>query len=138
MGGEICSTFDHPELVKLGKCDLIEEIMVGEDKMIRFSGVPAGAACSIVLRGASGHVLGEADRSLHDALAVLSQMAASPRIVYGGGCSESLMAHAIDLQVPSTEGKNSKRRRSNVAVIIVKIVFISSFFFYCLLLNHSF
>ena len=105
MGGEICSTFDHPELVKLGKCDLIEEIMVGEDKMIRFSGVPAGAACSIVLRGASGHVLGEADRSLHDALAVLSQMAASPRIVYGGGCSESLMAHAIDLQVPSTEGK---------------------------------
>jgi T-complex protein 1 subunit beta len=105
VGGEICSTFDHPELVKLGKCDLIEEIMVGEDKMIRFSGVQSGAACSIVLRGASEHVLGEADRSLHDALAVLSQMAASPRIVYGGGCSESLMAHAIDLQVPGTQGK---------------------------------
>jgi len=105
LGGEICSTFDHPELVKLGKCDLIEEIMVGEDKMIRFSGVPAGAACSIVLRGASDHVLGEAERSLHDALAVLSQMAAETRIVYGGGCSEALMAHAIDLEVPATEGK---------------------------------
>ena len=23
-GGEITSTFDHPELVKIGKCDLIE------------------------------------------------------------------------------------------------------------------
>jgi hypothetical protein len=25
-GGEIASTFDHPELVKLGECDLIEEV----------------------------------------------------------------------------------------------------------------
>lgn len=31
-GGEIASTFDHPELVKLGRCELIEEIMIGEDK----------------------------------------------------------------------------------------------------------
>lgn len=32
-GGEIASTFDHPELVKLGTCKLIEEIMIGEDKV---------------------------------------------------------------------------------------------------------
>jgi len=32
-GGEIASTFDHPELVKLGECDLIEEIIIGEDKV---------------------------------------------------------------------------------------------------------
>lgn len=32
-GGEIASTFDRPELVKLGKCDVIEEIMIGEDKV---------------------------------------------------------------------------------------------------------
>ena len=25
-GGEIVSTFDHPELVKLGACSLIEEV----------------------------------------------------------------------------------------------------------------
>jgi len=25
-GGEIVSTFGHPELVKLGRCDLIEEV----------------------------------------------------------------------------------------------------------------
>lgn len=34
-GGEIASTFDRPELVKLGKCDVIEEIMIGEDKVSR-------------------------------------------------------------------------------------------------------
>lgn len=32
-GGEIASTFDSPDQVKLGKCDLIEEIMIGEDKV---------------------------------------------------------------------------------------------------------
>ncbi|KAI8022767.1 T-complex protein 1 subunit beta [Camellia lanceoleosa] len=32
-----------------------------------------GQACTIVLRGASNHVLDEAERSLHDALCVLSQ-----------------------------------------------------------------
>jgi len=31
-GGEIASTFDHPDKVKLGTCKLIEEIMIGEDK----------------------------------------------------------------------------------------------------------
>jgi T-complex protein 1 subunit beta len=31
-GGEIASTFDRPELVTLGQCDLIDEIMVGEDR----------------------------------------------------------------------------------------------------------
>lgn len=32
-GGEIASTFDSPHLVKLGRCDSIEEIMIGEDKV---------------------------------------------------------------------------------------------------------
>ena len=33
VGGEIVSTFGDPEKVKLGKCKLIEEVMIGEDKV---------------------------------------------------------------------------------------------------------
>ena len=33
LGGEIVSTFGNPEKVKLGSCKLIEEIMIGEDKV---------------------------------------------------------------------------------------------------------
>lgn len=51
-GGEITSTFNNPETVKLGRCKLIEEIMIGEDRLIHFSGVDLGQACTIVLRGA--------------------------------------------------------------------------------------
>ena len=32
-GGEIASTFERPDLVKLGQCDTIEEIMIGEDRV---------------------------------------------------------------------------------------------------------
>ncbi|KTW32028.1 T-complex protein 1, beta subunit [Pneumocystis jirovecii RU7] len=104
-GGEIASTFDHPEYVKLGKCDLIEEIIIGEDKMIKFSGVAAGEACTIVLRGATSQLLDEAERSLHDALAVLLQTMNDSKITLGGGCSEILMAKAVDSAASKESGK---------------------------------
>ena len=106
-GGEICSTFNNPEDAKLGECKLIEEIMIGEDKLIRFSGVALGEACTIILRGASTHILDEAERSLHDALCVLSQMATDSRVVYGGGCSEMVMSKAIEDLAKKTPGKRS-------------------------------
>jgi T-complex protein 1 subunit beta len=104
-GGEIVSTFDHPELVRVGECALIEEIMIGEERMIRFSGVKAGDACTIVLRGSSSHLLDEAERSLHDALAVLAETVKESRVSFGGGCSEMLMAHAVDEEAKQTPGK---------------------------------
>jgi T-complex protein 1 subunit beta len=105
LGAEIVSTFDHPEHVKLGQCKLIEEIMLGEDKAIRFSGVALGEACTIVLRGATQHLLDEAERSLHDALCVLSQTVKETRTVLGAGCSEMLMAEAVEQLSASTSGK---------------------------------
>ncbi|CAD7689933.1 unnamed protein product [Nyctereutes procyonoides] len=106
-GGEIASTFDHPELVKLGSCKLIEEVMIREDKLIHFSGVALGEACTIVLRGATQQILDEAERSLHDALCVLAQTVKDSRTVYGGGCSEMLMAHAVTQLASRTPGKEA-------------------------------
>ena len=106
-GGEICSTFDHPELVKLGKCALIEEIMIGEDRLLQFSGCASGAACTIVLRGASTHLLDEAERSLHDALCVLARTVAITKTIPGGGATEVAMSLAIERASVSVEGKPS-------------------------------
>ncbi|XP_016390658.1 T-complex protein 1 subunit beta [Sinocyclocheilus rhinocerous] len=106
-GGEISSTFDHPELVKLGRCKLIEEVMIGEDTLIHFSGVDMGEACTIVLRGATQQILDEAERSLHDALCVLAQTVKETRTVFGGGCSEMLMAKAVSDLANHTPGKEA-------------------------------
>lgn len=51
------------------------------------SGVAQGQACTIILRGATQQILDEAERSIHDALCVLSQTVKEPRICYGGGLS---------------------------------------------------
>ena len=107
LGGDIVSTFDTPEAVRLGECERIEEVMIGEDKMIRFSGCKGGAACTLVLRGASSHLLEEAERSLHDALAVLQQTLRHPERTLGGGCAEMVMAEAVDRVVPEVSGKKS-------------------------------
>ncbi|MCJ1364287.1 T-complex protein 1 subunit beta [Acarospora aff. strigata] len=106
-GGEIASTFDHPESVKLGHCDLIEEVIIGEDTLIKFSGVAAGQACTIVLRGATEQLLDEAERSLHDALAVLSQTVREPKTTLGGGCAEMVMAKAVDQAAQKVAGKKA-------------------------------
>ncbi|XP_058120724.1 T-complex protein 1 subunit beta [Anopheles ziemanni] len=106
-GGEIVSTFENPDLVKLGKCDLIEQTMIGEDTLLRFSGVPLGEACTIVIRGATQQIIDEAERSLHDALCVLAATVKESRVVYGGGCSETLMATAVFKLASETAGKEA-------------------------------
>jgi T-complex protein 1 subunit beta len=92
LGGEIVSTFDDPQNVKLGKCDLIEEVMIGEDRLLRFAGVPRGEACTIVLRGATQQILDEAERSLHDALCVIRCLVKKRFLICGAGAPEMEVA----------------------------------------------
>jgi T-complex protein 1 subunit beta len=49
----------------------------------------------------------EADRSLHDALSVLSQTVKETRVTLGGGCAEMIMAVAVDEEAKRTEGKKA-------------------------------
>jgi T-complex protein 1 subunit beta len=107
LGADILSTFDSPEAAKLGSCAVIEEIMIGEDKVIKFSGTKANEACSIVLRGSGSHILDEAERSLHDAICVLVAAVKGHQIVYGGGNSEIRMSLAVDELAKSVKGKQA-------------------------------
>ena len=106
-GGEIYSTFDSPDKAVLGSCGKVEEIMIGEDKVIRFSGCKNSKACSIILRGASAHLLDEAERSLHDALCVICETVKSHNVVYGGGYTEMKMALEVEKLSSEVKGKES-------------------------------
>ncbi len=64
-----------------------------------------GEACTIVLRGATQQILDEAERSIHDALCVLSSTVKETKTVFGGGCSEMLMANAVSVLASKTPGK---------------------------------
>jgi T-complex protein 1 subunit beta len=108
-GAEILSTFDNPERKEevLGYAEKIEEIMIGEDKVIRFSGCKKDEACTIVLRGASTHILDEAERSLHDALCILLKSIRNPRFIWGGGFTEMKVGSSLENISKKFEGKLS-------------------------------
>ena len=95
LGAEILSTFDDPKADVLGSCAKIEEIMIGEDKVISFSGCQRNEACSIVVRGSGNHILDEAERSLHDAICVLISAVKNHKTIYGGGNPEVRMSLAV-------------------------------------------
>lgn len=107
LGSEILSTFDQPDEKLLGSCDRIEEMMIGEDKVIKFSGTHKNEACTIILRGSGQHILDEAERSLHDAICVLVAACKNHRTLLGGGNSEMRMAAAVDDLAKSMSGKQA-------------------------------
>merc|ERR1719322_1369448 len=73
LGGEIVSTFWNPEKVKLGQCDLISEVMIGEDRMIKFSGCKGNEACTVILRGATQQILDESEMLMATAVRKLAE-----------------------------------------------------------------
>jgi len=107
LGAQILSTFDDPCTEVLGSCESISEIMIGEDKMIKFSGCQRNEACSIILRASGNHILDEAERSLHDAICVLISAVKNHRTIYGGGNAEVRMAMAVQDLATTVSGKQS-------------------------------
>ena len=109
LGSEILSTFDAPDSTEraLGFAAVVEEVMIGEDRLIRFGGCKLNEACSVVLRGSSAHLLDEAERSLHDALCVLSKTVENKRLIYGGGNAEARMSVVVDELARISEGKTA-------------------------------
>ncbi|KAL7713034.1 CCT-beta [Entamoeba marina] len=106
-GAEILSTFDNPTEAKLGSCKSIEEVMIGEESLIRFSGFPHGGACTVVLRGPSKQMLGEMERSLHDALCVLHVIRKDTKMICGGGCVETALSLAVEDASKHVDGKRA-------------------------------
>lgn len=49
----------------------------------------------------------EAERSLHDALSVLSQTVKETRVTLGGGCAEMLMACKVEEEAKTVKGKKA-------------------------------
>ena len=107
LGSDILSTFDSPETAVLGTCGSIEEIMIGEDKVIQFTGCNRNEACTIVLRGSGAHILDEAERSLHDAICVLIAAVKNHKTIYGGGNAEMRMSLAVDELSNRLQGKQA-------------------------------
>ena len=84
-GGTIqASTKDIPA-ERLGEAKLVEEVKIGDDKLVYVRDCKDPRAVTVMIRGGSDHVVDEAERSFHDALCVVRNAVEDDKIVAGGG-----------------------------------------------------
>ena len=91
-GGEILASVKDLTASALGKAKKVEEVKIGDDKLIYVRECKNPKAVTVVIRGASPHVIDEAERSLHDGLCVVRNVVEDGKIVAGGGAPEAEVA----------------------------------------------
>ena len=94
-GGIIqASTKDIPS-EGLGEAKLVEEMKIGDDKLVFVRDCKDPHAVTVMIRGGSDHVVDEAERSIHDALCVVRNAVEDGKIVAGGGSPEAETAKQL-------------------------------------------
>ena len=89
----------------LGSAQLVEEKKVGEDDMTFITGCANPRSVSILIRGGTEHVTQEVERSLQDALKVVSSVLEDGVVCPGGGATEIELAVRLRKFAPTVGGR---------------------------------
>ena len=79
----------------MGTAGLVEERKVGDDKMIFIEKCKTPHSVAILIRAGLERMVDEAERAMHDALSVVSDVIENNKIVPGGGAIEAELAKKI-------------------------------------------
>ncbi len=104
-GAKILASTKDMAREALGEAKLVEEVKIGDDKLIYVRECKDPRAVTIVLRGGSEHVVDEAERSLHDGLCVVRNAVEDGKIVAGGGASEAEAAKELKSYAKTVGGR---------------------------------
>jgi chaperonin GroEL (HSP60 family) len=91
-GGKILASVKDLNADALGRAKKVEEVKIGDDKLIYIRDCKNPKAVTVVIRGGSTHIIDEAERSLHDGLCVVRNAIEDGKIVAGGGAPEAEVA----------------------------------------------
>jgi len=94
-GGKVVASLKDLSAESLGEAKLVEEVKIGDDKLLYIRECKDPKAVTIVIRGGSEHVIEEAERSLHDGLCVVRNVVEDGKIVAGGGSIEAELAKQL-------------------------------------------
>ncbi|TMI47238.1 thermosome subunit [Candidatus Bathyarchaeota archaeon] len=93
--GSVIGTLKDLSKEALGQAKLVEEVKVGEDKLVFVRDCKNPKAVTIMIRGGSEHVVDEAERSLHDAICVVRNAVEDGKILAGGGAPEAELSKRL-------------------------------------------
>ncbi|MGO9644480.1 MAG: thermosome subunit beta [Candidatus Bathyarchaeia archaeon] len=94
-GGTIQASTKDITSETLGEAKLVEEVKIGDDKLVYVRECKDPRAVTVVIRGGSEHVVDEAERSFHDAICVVRNAIEDQKIVAGGGAPEAETAKQL-------------------------------------------
>jgi len=94
-GGRIVTNLDDLDPKDLGYADLVEERKIGDDKMVFIQGCEDPRSVSVLIRAGLERMVDEAERAMHDALSVVSDVIEKNKIVAGGGAAEAEAAKEL-------------------------------------------
>src|SRR5436189_358968 len=94
-GGSVIGTLKDLSKEALGQAKLVEEVKVGEDRLVFVRDCKNPKAVTIMIRGGSEHVVDEAERSLHDAICVVRNAVEDGKILAGGGAPEAELSKRL-------------------------------------------
>ncbi|MBN1682428.1 TCP-1/cpn60 chaperonin family protein [Candidatus Bathyarchaeota archaeon] len=94
-GGKVINNLADLKTSDLGVCGLVEERKIGNEKMIFVEECKNPSSVAIFIRAGLERMMDEAERSLNDALYVVSDVAEVPKMVPGGGAIEMELSKEV-------------------------------------------
>jgi len=94
-GAKIIASYKDLTADALGSAKAVEEVKIGDDKLLYVRECKNPKAVTVVIRGGAEHIVGEAERSLHDALCVVRNAVEDGKIVPGGGAPEAEISRQL-------------------------------------------
>ncbi|OGS42915.1 MAG: thermosome subunit [Euryarchaeota archaeon RBG_16_62_10] len=104
-GANLVTKLDDLNADDLGAAKLIEEKKIADDRMTFVTGCKNPKAVSILIRGGTEHVVDEIDRSLNDAISVVSVAFEDGKLVTGGGSTATELALKLRDYAASVGGR---------------------------------
>ena len=104
-GAKIVSNLADLKGSDLGACEAVEERKVGDDKMVFVEGCKDPRAVAVFIRAGLERMIDEAERTMNDALYVISDVAELAKMVPGGGSIEEELSRAVRAYARNVGGR---------------------------------
>ena len=104
-GAKIVTGIKELSASDLGSAAKVEQKKVGDEDMTFITGCKNPRSVSILIRGGTEHVTQEVERSMHDALKVVSSVVEDGVVCPGGGATEIDLAVKLRRYAPTVGGR---------------------------------
>jgi thermosome len=104
-GAKIVSNLKELTAADLGAAGVVEQRKIGNDELTFVTECPSAKAVTILARGGTEHVIDEVERTLDDAIGVVTTAIKDGQFVYGAGAPEIEVALALRKYAATVGGR---------------------------------